>query len=149
MASLEMSKYLKSYVNKCQLNTDTLFFNNGNLWIHGLQDNLKRRRIYSYRLTHGCHWNPTLQNVPSIMPEWCRHSSGEDSQFSMWATVNSPDRDCSVLLSYYIGNDSSYMLTVLNSTELTVGEGRPLNMFPLQTRPRDMSDLNALHTTKK
>lgn len=72
MASLEMSKHLKSYVNKCQLNADTLFFCNGNLWIHGLQDNLKRKSMnfdYLTLLTHGCHWNPALQNVPSIMPE--------------------------------------------------------------------------------
>lgn len=49
MASPEMSKYFKNSINTCDLNT--IFFSNGNLWIHGLQGNLKIKSINFHYLT--------------------------------------------------------------------------------------------------
>lgn len=131
MASLEMSKYFKNNINTFQLNTHGIFFYSGNLWIHSLQGNLKIKSInfhYLTQLAHGCQWHPTLQDLSSIMSKCCRHSSGEDSQFIMWVIVNSSDRGCSVLLNYYVGNNQSYMLTVLNSIELKLPDVTPFNV---------------------
>lgn len=76
MPSLEMVKYFKNNINKSQLNTQTIFFYNGNLWIHGLQGNLKIKSINFHYLTLLVHWVSlefNSANLSSIMSKYHRY----------------------------------------------------------------------------